>query len=192
MKTILLTASFIALASGAYAQDFKSTYGRLSLEQGSFDLVIDTNANRVSSVEAGVTLSPHTLGDVQGNFRLSLGTIRNNTSDVYIQGAHNLSLAITDTVTLYSTNALRYYRGGTWQYKPSVGLSASINSSVGVFTEVNHTWQYKSGVNSIGGELSVGADILATKNLTIRPAIVRSFNSAANNTNARIEAILRF
>jgi hypothetical protein len=192
MKTILLTASFIVLASTAFAQNFTNNTGKLVLEYRSFDLAIDFDSNEFSSVEAGITVLPHSLGVAQGDLRLSAGTFDTNFSNVYAQVAYNVTMPISESVSLYAINAVQYRSGGVWQFEPTIGVAASVTNSIGVFAEVSHAWEYQTVLSSVGGELALGADFAVTNNISIRPTLVRPFNNGTQDINARVEAVLRF
>jgi hypothetical protein len=190
--TLVAAVFMLATTNSATAQNFTNSLVALSIVSGNFDTNLEANNAGITELSFGYTTLQHNLAAAAGSVRLSLGTTGTAVNNIYAEAEYNLSVQATSSVDIYAGTALRYQVGGIWTVRPSVGVSYSIADNISLFAEVNHGWSFANSFAPVGGEALVGVDYRVTKNFTITPAIVRSFNTGADTTNFRLQAKASF
>jgi hypothetical protein len=73
-----------------------------------------------------------------------------------------------------------------------VGANYVVAEKLSVFTEVSYDFNASQDWTQQGGEATLGLDYAVNDSLSVRPSIVRSFDTGADETNLNVALALSF
>lgn len=186
--TIFASVAVLALASSvALAGDFDNTGLSITAETGKFAITLDGAEN---SGYTSATVSYEALA-------YSMGETVDNTLDVYVShydAADEVSVGATYTMT-YAPNEFNLYGSADVEYlveaeefhvTPTAGASYIVSEGVDAWAEVGYTWNASNDWARAGGVAEVGVDLAVAQNITFTPSVTRTFDTAADETQANL------
>jgi opacity protein-like surface antigen len=198
MKTFMITAVAAALMStAAIAEDFSATEFVTTARSGALEFSIGTVDGDVSTFTTGATVAEYTLGRFETNVYTSLTYGRlTDTLDLTLE--YNAQTALNDRWTAYGTAALSYVTptgdlgAGDVFVAPTLGVSYAANDKLDVFGDVTYAWNASNNWNRTGGAFEIGVDYAINERVSVTPSLVRTFDTAADATNFKLEVGFRF
>lgn len=215
MKNTMI-AAFAALgltAGVAAADDLDNTQVFTTIKTGAFEFNLEGTAeNGFVGLGAKADVYTYSLGEsVTGTVALTLGYVEGTEAVAlglgfgYADGVETVALGIENTITystgafdLYATPSLVYVAdaddlgNGDFYTAPTLGMSYDFSGTVTGFGEVTYAWNMSEDFTGIGGALEVGADFALTETVTLTPSVVRTFDTGADETQARIGLTFSF
>lgn len=195
-KTMIALATVAALAgTAAYAdvvaKDFSNTGLDVVFTSNNLSFAAKTTDGELDSVETRIRVLPHSLGfaeaDVTAYAGYSIGA-----DNVYVGGKYNLSKDM-DALKLYGYVGAEYDVGTTdWTVTPMVGADYVVAERLSVFTEISYDYNASQDWAKQGGEAALGVNYAVNDSLSVRPSIVRSFDTGADETNLNVALALSF
>ena len=200
MKNILV-AAFAALgltAGVAAADDFDNTQMFTTVEAGAFEFTLEGDSvHGFTGMEVEAEVLTYGLGaNVDASVELTFA---------YVEGVDAVALGIENTITydegaldVYATPRLVYvastddFGNGDFFTAPTLGASYDFNKTVTGFGEVSYAWNVSEDFDRQGGMFEVGADFALTETVTLTPSVVRTFDTADDETQARIGVTFSF
>ena len=197
MKKILLATALVVAASAAFADNFDANQVNTTVNSGILSFSLGTVAGELTTVGTSATVAAYSIGNVNTSAEVSLTYGR--LSDTFDLGvAYNLDTAVNPSLKAYGTAEVSYVTptadldAGDAFFAPTVGLSYAAAKHADVFGEVSYSWNMSNDWTSEGGAVEVGVDYALTEQLSITPSLVRSFNTGADETNAKLGLTFNF
>ena len=185
MKTTILAmvAAFGLTAGTASADDFDNTTASVTAEFGRYDLTIE------GSEDNGYTELSFGANIVGG---LDMSATHYHSADAYGLGLDYTMTTQVGAVAVWGVAEVEYiapegdFGDGDFFATPTVGAGYDITDAVTAWSEVGYTWNASESFDRVGGVAEVGVDFTLADNVTLTPSIVRTFDTAADNTQAHI------
>lgn len=197
-KLFFSTAIFLAIfGTAVIAEDFDTTSFTVEVVSGDLDFTVDGDVDGFNQLEVGLTSLDHSYGIVDANVRLSFGTDLVAADTVFFRGEYNAYAFVDESLTLYGIMGVQYttdtsFEDGIWTIDPSAGAQYQITDEVAIFGEVGYTWDASNDMESLGGYVEAGLPFGLTDSVTLTPSIVRTFDTAVDETNVNIELSFQF
>lgn len=196
MKSILVAASIIALASAASAADFDSNSVTLQFNRDNIVSKLNVTAGEATDVSVGAYILPHSVlgADADVFVEANYGIV---TEDLTFGATYDLQKNVSDKTTVYGTVEAAYTvasgsTAGAWEVTPLVGASYAVNDKLAAFGEVSYAFDASNDWNRVGGVVEIGADYSVTDGVYVRPSITHTFDTATDETNAALTIGLAF
>lgn len=197
MKTVLFASAFAALfATSVVAEDFDASSVTLQFNRDNIQVEAGSVAGEMTDLTVGAYVMPHTVLGAEADLfaSLSYGVV---TEDITLAAKYGLQREINAQLTAYGSVEAAYTvasgsTDGAWDVTPLVGGSYRLNDKLAAFTEVSYGFDVSNDWASEGGTLEVGADYTVASGVFLRPSITRSFDTAADETNASLTLGLSF
>lgn len=197
MKNIMI-ASALALsvsATTAIAGNFDNNAVNVVLERNNLTFGLETVAGEATALTFGVAVLPHTVFGADADVTLG-AEYGIQSEDFTFTAAYGLTKRY-DAVALYGEMEAAYVIGsgtakGNWYATPMLGVSYDVNKKFTTFGEVSYGFDVSNNWARQGGALEIGARYALTDAVALKPSIVRTFNTAADETNFKLEVGLRF
>lgn len=199
MKTTMITVAALTaatiFATTAFAADFDNTATNLVLERDNLTFGIESVSGEATAMSVGIAVLPHSVLDADADLTLGVKYAIQD-EDLTFTAAYGLSKHYGQ-VNVYGTAEAAYTivsgaSEGEWDATPTVGASYAVNEQLAAFSEVSYTWNATNDWAAEGGALEVGARYELSDNVSVTPSLVRSFDTAADETNVKVELGLRF
>lgn len=192
MKTTLIALAAVAsLSSAAYAADFDNTGVDFAFTSGNLTFAAESTTGDLDSLEARVRVLPHSLGFADADVTAYAG-YSVVTDEAYAGASYNMSKDI-DALKLYGSLGAEYDVGSTdWTVTPKLGADYVVAEKLSVFTEVKYDFNASQDWARLGGEAAIGVNYAVTSEFAIRPSIVRSFDTGADETNVNVAMAFTF
>ena len=195
MKKILLATTFMAFASGAFAADFDNNGVDLKFTNGNLQFDVNTVNGELDAVGAGVTVLQGELAgfrtgvDVKVAYNLNAETIAASAAYVAAKefGAVNVDASLKGVYTVNDNGGQ-----GIVTAEPSVTVGYVFADKAAAFTEVGYAWNVSDSWAAEGGYAKVGIDYAVSETVSLKPSLVRTFDTGADETNANLEVALAF
>lgn len=195
MKKILLATTFMAFASGAFAGDFDNNGVDLKFTNGNLQFNAKTVSGELASVGAGVTVLQGELAgfrtgvDAKLEYALEDETIAASAAYTVAKefGAINVDGALKGVYTVAHGGG-----EGVVTVEPSVTVGYVFADKAAAFTEVGYAWNASNSWSQEGGYVQVGIDYAVSETVSIKPSLISTFDTDANETNANLEVALAF
>lgn len=196
MKTFMITTALIAsMATGAMAADFDNTQMNVMLQRDNLSFGLETVDGEATALTFGVEVLEHTMmgADASVSLGAEYGVV---SEDFTFTAAYGLEKGL-GKMTVYGDVEAAYTVAsgsinGGWTATPTLGASYQVSDKLDAFGEVSYTWDVSNDWNSVGGAVEVGADFAVTETVALRPSLVRTFDTANDETNFKLEAVLNF
>jgi hypothetical protein len=197
VTAIMATIATASFASGPVAYtDVSAEVLPVSYSRG-IELTFGLTENYVETLGVSYEALSYSVGSVENTFDLMLGY--NRVTDLVTVGAEYTSAAeITSGASGYGAVLVDYaapattLSGGSFFVTPHMGLTYDVASSVELYTEVGYTFNASTDFSRVGGYAQLGADFAVTDYFSVRPSVTRTFDTAADDTTARVDAVFRF
>jgi opacity protein-like surface antigen len=196
-KIMFVSAVAALMTSTALAQDFNATQFVTTVRSGSLEFSVGSVDGRLNTFTTGATIAEYTLGRFDTNVYTSFTYGRlTNTLDLTLE--YNLRTSLGSNWSAYGTAAVSYVTptnnlgSGEVFVSPTLGLSYAVNDRLSLFGDVTHSWNASQSWNRVGGVLEIGADYAVNDRVSITPSLLRTFNTASDATNFRLEVGFRF
>lgn len=195
MKKILLATTFMALASTAFAADFDNTGVDLKFTSGNLQFNANTVDGELTSIGTGVTVLQGELAgfrtgvDAKVAYNLNEETIAASAAYTAAKefGAVNLDASLKAVYTVNDNGG-----EGVVTAEPSVTVGYVFANKAAAFTEVGYAWNVSDSWSKEGGYAKVGIDYAVSETVSLKPSLVRTFDTGADETNANLEVALAF
>jgi hypothetical protein len=161
------------------------------------------------SLTFGIT--EHGVMDVFGRYhayRWNYGDLTNvlsitggyttNTENVSLGFEYIGSYQISEPFSVYGSLNLDYnanrnlVTSGYVTVTPALGLEYVFTPSLTAFGEVGYSFDATNSWSRMGGYGQLGLDYAVTSSFSLRPSVIRTFDTGSNFTSARLEAVIRF
>ena len=197
MKTVLFASAVAALfATTAVAGDFDANSVTLQFNRDNLQVETGVVAGELTDLTVGAYVLPHTVlgADADVFASLNYGVV---TEDLTLAARYGLQKELNAQLTAYGSLEAAYTvssgsTDGAWAVTPLAGASYRLNDQLAAFGEVSYEFDASNDWASEGGLIEVGADYTLTSGVFIRPSITRSFDTAADETNAALTVGLAF
>jgi hypothetical protein len=197
MKKILLATAVVFAGTAAMAGNFDANEVNTTVNSGVLSFSLGTVGGELSTVETSATVASYALGrfDTTTEVGLTYGRL-SDTLDLSV--AYNLSTALNPSLTAYGTAEVSYVAptadlgAGDAFFGPTVGLTYVASDKVDIFGEVSYAWNMSNSWASQGGAVEVGVDYSLTEQVSVTPSLVRTFNTGADETNAKLGLTFNF
>ena len=195
MKKILLATTLMTLATGAFAADFDNNGVDLKFTNGGLQFDVNTSNGELDSAGVGVTVLKGELAgfrtgvDAKLSYALESETIA--ASAAYTAagdyGPVNVNTSLKGVYTVEHDGG-----DGVVTFEPSVNAGYVFSDRAEVFTEVGYTWNTADSWAQEGGYVQVGVDYAVSETVSLKPSLISTFDTDANETNANLEVALAF
>lgn len=191
MKTTIfaIVAALGLTAGAASADNFDNTGASVTAEFGRYDLTVKgAAADGFTELSFGANI-------VGG---LDMSVTDYHSADAYGIGVDYTMTTDVSGFTVWGVAELEYIApetslgNGDFFATPTVGASYALTEAVTAWGEVGYTWNASASFAKAGGVAEVGADFALADNVTFTPSIVRSFDSAVNETQANLNLTFSF
>jgi hypothetical protein len=194
--TIIATAIFATTAT-ASANDFKATEFVATAYSGALEFSLGTVDGELNTITTGATIAEYQLGQFDTLVYTSLEYGRlSNTLDLSLE--YKAQTEIAPALILYGSTTVSYVApttdlsAGDVFVAPKLGVAYAATDSVGLFGDVEYSWNASNSWTRSGGVLEVGLDYNVSDSIVITPSVLRTFDTAADTTNFKLELGLRF
>jgi outer membrane protein W len=197
-KLLIATVAAISLAAGgAVAKDFdRSEFViKASTETVDYKMYADSK-DGLTGVGLGFTLFPYEVGGINANLYAELG-YRRMTESFELDLEYQMHKYV-GRMGWYGAVGVEYSvdagntAGSSLTFSPYVGAEYDFSDRAAGFAEVGYDWDMKNSWAGKGGYLEVGVGFSLSDNAYVRPSVVRTFNTGANSTQAKIEVGFAF
>lgn len=206
MKTIALAAiAALTFSSTAMADDFDYTALTTTVNHGELEFSVtgvldntDVSFEDAWMVTVGTDIANYKMGDFDANAFLYAGYGQ-------VAGIDAVGLGLDYTVSqTHDGNTLSFgvdslyvaetgdLGDGVLAMTPNVGLDVAVAEQFTVFGEVGYTFDATNDFDSLGGYAELGVDVSITDTVSVRPSVIRSFDTGADSTQAAVELVLSF
>lgn len=199
MKTIMITAAALTaaaiFATATFAADFDNNTTSLVLERDNLTFGLESAGGEATAMSVGVAILPYEVLGADAD--LTLGAEYGiQDEDLTLTAAYGLSKHYGQ-VNVYGSAEAAYTivsgaSEGEWAATPTVGAVYNVNDQLAAFSEVSYTWDVSNDWAAEGGSLEVGARYELSDDVSVTPSLVRSFDTAADETNLNLELGIRF
>ena len=200
MKKLLATAAIAATVIGtaAVAQNFDNTQGFVTVNVDRLQFTIDTTQNAgFTNLEAGYTFLQYDMSAVTSADVAAILEYDRGADTVGLSGKYTLTYA-PGVWTVYGAAAVGYVApvgnmsNGSFVLTPEVGAAYVISESVDVWGDVGYTWDMTNSFARRGGEAELGMTFGVADNAAVSTSVVRTFDTGADETQARVGLHLWF
>lgn len=193
MKTLLATTAIaVTLSAPVYAENFDNFQGYVTAYMGDFQFTIEgTQDAGYTNLEAGYTFLNYDLSATSTASATAYVDYDRLNDTFGVTGEYSMTYS-PGVWAVYGVAALSYVAptgdlgNGDFFVTPSVGAGYSISENVSAWAEVDYMWDMSNGFARQGGELEVGMTFGLADNVALEPSIVRTFDTGADETQARI------
>lgn len=197
VTAIMATIATASFASGPVAYtDVSAEVLPVSYNRG-VELTFGLTENYVETLGVSYEALSYSAGSFENTLDLMLGY--NRVTDIATVGAEYTSAAeLAAGISGYGAVLVNYtaptasFSSGSFFVTPSVGLTYDAATSVELFAEVGYTFNASADFSRVGGYAQLGADFAVTDYFSVRPSVTRTFDTAADDTTARVDAVFRF
>jgi opacity protein-like surface antigen len=198
MKTFMITTAAIAvLSTSALAADFDSNEFVVTAQSGGLELSLGTVDGDLSSVSTTGTFANYALGrfETSVDATLTYGRLDNTLG---LELGYNMSTDLNDKVGVYGSAAVAYVAptadlgAGDVFVAPTLGATYAVSETFGAFADVTYDWNASNDWTGTGGAVEVGVNYAVAQNVTLTPSLVRTFDTAVNETNLKLEVGFSF
>lgn len=190
-KLLLATACVTALGSAAFANDFDNstfevvathnalTFGLVTTENDGYDSLYvgyDALSHSVGIGESYVTFGAEYFIDAdQTALSVTHNTVINN---------GDLSFVVAPQLTYLSEEST--LSDGDVYFEPTLGVAYVVNPTVGLFADVQYSWNASEDWLKSGGEVRVGADFVVASNVTLTPYVSHTFDVPSAEDSSQV------
>lgn len=199
MKKLLLTTSTIfgLATSVALAEDFENTTVETVVYADNLQFAVSgDNNDGINAASAGITFMPYQLSTVNANLyaELEYGFF---TDDFTVTGEYqmNRSFAFGDVYGAASTEYTAHednFDDGEWTLSPYAGVTYILNDNITTFAEVGYSWNMSQNWDKVGGYGEIGVDFSINENITLKPSIFDTFDTAYDSTQMNLTMVFQF
>jgi len=198
MKTTII-AAFAALGlttSIAFAEpvdkNFDNTVASVTATHGIFSFTLEAAKDEdYKSATVAATVLTYGLSDTVDS-ALDVYVTHYDDKDAYGIGADYTATHTADALSVYGVVNVEYIsntgdvNGGDFYTAPTLGASYAFNDTVSAYSEVSYAWNMSDDFSRQGGEFELGASIALADTITFTPALVRSFDTGNDVTQAQL------
>jgi opacity protein-like surface antigen len=196
-KVMIATAALAVMATSAFAADFDANEFVVTAQSGGLELSLGTVEGELNTVSTTGTFANYQLGrfDTSVDATLTYGRLSDTLG---VELGYNLETAMTDTVGVYGTVAVAYVapttdlNGGDVFVAPTLGVSYTVSETFDAFADVTYAWDASNDWTGVGGAIEVGVNYEVAQNVTLTPSVVRTFDTATDATNLKLEVGFSF
>lgn len=197
MKTVLMASAVAALfATSAVAGDFDTNSVTLQFNRDNIVGKLGVTAGEVTDLSVGAYILPHSVlgADADVYVATTYGVV---TEDLTFGATYGLQKKLGDKLTAYGSLEAAYTvasgsTDGAWEVTPLAGASYSLNENLAAFGEVSYAFDASNDWAQDGGLVEVGVDYTVASGIFVRPSLIRSFDTGADETNAALTVGLSF
>lgn len=193
MKTTMIALATVAglATSAAYAGDFDNTGVDFVFTSGNLSFAAESTDGELDALETRVNVLPHSLGFADADVTAYAG-YSVITDEAYAGAKYNVVKDI-EALKLYGSLGAEYDVGTTdWTVTPKVGADYVVAEKLSVFAEVSYDYNASQDWAKMGGEAALGVNYAITDAVAIRPSVVRTFDTGADETNLNVAVALAF
>lgn len=195
MKSTFMAVALAVFGTAAAAADFDNNAVTLELYRDNVAYTLGTVAGEATDLGVEVAILPHSIAGATADLTLGAeyGIVD---EDFTFSAAYGVSKQF-NAVTAYGELEAAYTvasgdTDGVWVATPLVGASYKFNDKVSAFGEVSYSWNASNDWNQEGGLVEVGATLNVQNGFYVRPSLTRSFDTAADETNAALKIGVAF
>lgn len=194
-KLLLATVAVFGLATASFAENFDNTSLTVVASSDTLDYKLHADStNELTGLSVGFYAFPYTIGEtVDANMYVELGYGRMDES-LNVDLEYQLKTNLTPYTRAYGALSAEYYISadnvdseGALVFAPYVGLAHDLNPKLSVFAETGYDWEVTNDWAQNGGYVEVGGSYMLTDTVYFQPSVVRTFDTAANDTQAKLE-----
>jgi hypothetical protein len=194
-KLLLATVALFGLSTATLAENFDNTSLTIVASSDTLDYKLHADSqNELTGLSVGFYAFPYTIGEnVDANMYVELGYGRLDESlnvDLEYQVKTNLSFKTRAYGALsaeYTITADDTQTDGALVFAPYAGLAHDVSPKMSVFAEAGYDWEVTNDWTQKGGYVEVGGSYMLTDTTYVQPSVVRTFDTGADDTQAKLE-----
>lgn len=197
IAAIMTTIATASLASGPEAYTGVSAEVLPATNNKNIELTFGLTENYVETLGVSYEALSYSIGSFENTFDLMLEYNR-ITEMVTVGAEYTSAVAIAPSADIYGSILVDYVapaatlNDGSFFAVPHVGLTYDVASFAELYTEVGYTFNASTDFSRVGGYAELGADFVVTDYLSVRPSVTRTFDTASDDTTARVDAVFKF
>lgn len=192
----VLTAT--TMSTAAFAGNFDNTVMSVTAQSGALSFNIEGNQNDgYTNMEVRGEVLSYSMGEnIDSKLNLFVG--HNRIADQMTAGAEYSVVYSPNALNIYGSAEVAYtastndLSNGDIYVTPTVGVSYVFAEKLTGFSEVSYAWNASDSWRKQGGAVEIGLDYAVTPSWSIAPSIVRTFNTANNDTQLHLATVFRF
>lgn len=206
MKTLVIAAAMaLGITSAASADDFDTNLLTTTVTDGKLEFTATTNVGSdfdgvgdVWTLGAGAYVLEYDLGRGESEVFVFGEYTELNDQGVGTVGAEYIYTEVNNGATLEVAGQVAYvadtsdFGNGDVFVTPRVGLEFMASEQFALFGEVGYTWNASEDFAQAGGYGELGVDFGLTESLSLRPSVVKPFDTANDDAYAAIELEFQF
>jgi len=204
MKNILLVAA-TALAlttttsfAESGAENFDNNVASVTANVGRYSLSVKgTEDNGFTQFGVNANVLAYGMSDNLSSALDVYGTWYRSNEQIGLGADYIVTYAVND-LSVYGVANIEYvaderdFSAGDFFTAPTLGASYQMTDKVGAYTEVSYAWNVSDDFSEVGGEVELGANIALADNITLNPALVRTFDTAEDTTQLHVGLAFNF
>lgn len=196
MKTVIIAAVLGLMSTAAFAGDFKAPETTLQFNHNSLETSITQKDGDLGTLKVGAYILPHNIGKLNDNVFASVG-YEFGSKNVVLGLDYKMSMPVNDKVGVYGTIGTSYVVAdgstkGDFKVTPYAGVKYTFSDKLYGFGEVGYSWDASNSWANEGGYGKLGVNYMLTNTVYIEPSVIRTFDTAANDTNFAVKVGVNF